>query len=57
MNCYPGEQSSDLWKAESDQIEKKMGVSSGWLDVVGTEDTGVDHSLILRELEQKDRHC
>lgn len=34
-----------------------MGVSSGWLDVVGTEDTGVDHSLILRELEQKDRHC
>lgn len=55
MNCYPGEQSSDLWKAESDQIEKKkkMEVSSDWLGVVGSEDTGVNHSLSLRELSRK----
>lgn len=34
-----------------------MGVFSGWIDVVGSEDTGVDHSLILGELEQKDPNC
>lgn len=30
-----------------------MEVSSDWLGVVGSEDTGVNHSLSLRELSRK----